>query len=39
MSKTSLEELVNKLRTYLENGVTQMKKQISVECQMASFLY
>ena len=39
MSKTSFEELVNILRPYLEKQVTRMRKPISTECQIASFLY
>ena len=39
ISKTSYEELVNILRPYLEKQVTWMRKPISTECQIASFLY
>ena len=39
MSKTSFENLVNILRPYLEKQVTRMRKRISKECQIASFLY
>ena len=39
MSKTSFEELVNILRPYLEKQVIRMRKTISTECQIASFLY
>ena len=39
MSETSFEELVNILRPYLEKQVTRMRKPISTECQITSFLY
>ena len=39
MSKTCFEELVNILRPYLEKQVTRMRKPISTECQIESFLY
>ena len=39
MSKTSFEELVDILRSYLEKQVTRMRKPISTECQIASFSY
>ena len=39
MSKTSFEELVNILRPYLEKQATRMRKPISTEFQIASFLY
>ena len=36
---SSFEKLVNILMPYLEKPVTQMRKTISTECQIASFLY
>ena len=39
MSKTCFEELVNTLRPYLEKQVTRMRKPVSTECQIESFLY
>ena len=39
MSKTSFEELVNILRPYLEKQVTRMRKSVSTECQIASFVH
>ena len=39
MSKTSFEELVKILRSYLEKQVTRMRKPISTDCQIASFLH
>ena len=42
MSKTSFEKLFKETREtsyYLEKQVTRMRKPISTECQIASFLY
>ena len=39
MSKTSFEELVNILKPCLEKQLTRMRKPISTEYQIASFLY
>ena len=39
MFKTSFGELVNILRLYLEKQVTRMRKPLSTERQIASFLY
>ena len=39
MSKTSFKELVNILRSYIEKQVTRMRRPISTERQITSFLY